>query len=429
MPTSSFRSRRCLWGAVALLFAVTTVYVLTIRVTDMHPDEYLVYDFTHADLAYTISFLANSDVHPPLWFSFFWGWRQAVGISEFAGRMQAILFSMITLALVYQIGREWFGARRYGLMAMALLGVSAYHVAYALEIRPYALTMTLATLSMLWFGRWVRRSERRWALLWGALAGVMLYVHYFMAFLLIVQAIYALLVMRPLRRTLAQGGLAVLLGGLIWLPWLPQFLGQVRHLLALSEEAGRAYGTGLGTTQTTAATSPDTIARLLELATNGEIVVYALLLALGVALLWRKRAYWLALAWALGVPAVALLINTVAAVYSPRYIAYLTPGLALAAGAGLAMLPGRWRWTAGAAAVFVVGVGLPSYLPLRAPIRDIYRTMTAAGAARRRPLPRRWTGRRLVPMADAALSERRTARERIDDAGRRPAAPRVVHHE
>jgi mannosyltransferase len=369
-----------------LLFIIWAIYLFSIRLTHMHTDEYLVYYQTRATLADAFQHQTYQDVHPPLWFTFFWFWRQFVGISEFAGRMQAILFSMITLSLVYRIGRDWFGARRYGVLAMALLGVSSYHVAYALEIRPYALTMLLAALSMLCFGRWLRLRERRWALAWGAVAGLMLYVHYFTAFLSIAQAIYLLVAVRPTRRVLTQFAQAVLVGAAIWLPWLPFFIGQVTLLRSVANAEALGYASGLGTSQTTALTSPETISRFVMLLTNGAPLVYALLLGLGILLLGRKGKWWLALTWALGVPTLALLVNLVAAVFTPRYYAHVTPGLALAAGAGLARLSqlprfSRLAWTLGAAAVVVLGIQLPSTLPNRPPLRDIYQTLSRQSAA------------------------------------------------
>jgi 4-amino-4-deoxy-L-arabinose transferase-like glycosyltransferase len=359
------------------------VYVLAIRITDMHSDEYLVYFQTRLDLAYTFWHQTYNDVHPPLWFSFFWGWRQLVGVSEFAGRLHAILFTLMTLALLYQLGREGFGRRTVGLLAMALLIASGYHVAYALEIRPYALTMLLATLSMLWFGRWLRSGRHRWALLWGGLAGVMMYIHYFTAFLFTAQVLFALLTKRPVRQMLGGVIRAILTAAAIWLPWFPLFIGQVLTLRRLAAEAGTDYGTGLGTNVTTAATSPETINRLLTLMTNGQWLLYALLLLLGIWLLRKQRALWLALTWAFGVPALALLVNIAAAVFTPRYYAYLTPGLALAAAAGIATLAAqaqqarRLVYSLAVLAVLLIGIAMPPTLPVRAPLRDIFREMSA----------------------------------------------------
>ncbi|MBZ0287022.1 MAG: glycosyltransferase family 39 protein, partial [Anaerolineae bacterium] len=344
-----------------LIIGIAVLYVHHFHTTYMIDDEYLVYRFTRGTLAETIDYLANRDVHPPLWFSFFWFWRRIAGESDFAGRMQALLFSLMTLSVVYQLGRRWFGAPRFGLFAMVLLGVSSLFLWYSLEIRPYALAMLLASLSMLAFQRWLTLRTWRAAVWYAASLAALLYIHYFLLLFIVAQVIYFVL-QRPSRQLLKQGvGVALLAFGL-WLPWFPSFLTQFQRIRSVELAAGLARGAA-GSSATTEPTSLDSILRLAQLATNGQIVLYAGLLALALIYGWRRRDFRLALAWGLGVPVIAFLLNFFVAVYSPRYVVNFMVGLALLVGAGLAFLPGRWRW--GALAI-VAGIGLwaqPSQLP------------------------------------------------------------------
>ena len=108
--------------AVPLLLLLTFLLLRLIWAAHMHPDETLVYVFTRFDIPYTVNYLAHAG-HP----------SAAVvgavldlaacvaGDTEFAGRMLSLLFSLITLALAYRIGRDWFGKARYGLFAVAVL--------------------------------------------------------------------------------------------------------------------------------------------------------------------------------------------------------------------------------------------------------------------------------------------------------------------
>ena len=366
------------WGLmVPLLLAAMLLLLSVIWITQMHPDETLVYEFTHADLGYTVQFLGSSDVHPPLWFSLFWLWRHLVGDSEFSGRMLSLLFSLITLALTYRLGRDWFGKPRYGWFAAAILTANAYFIDYALEIRPYALTMLLAALSMWVFERWRRRPTWRLTISYAVITAVMFYVHYFLAFLVLVQVIIFLLG-RPARRQLLRGTAAAALAFGLWLPWLPSFLNQVSVLRGLAEAAGEVYGLGVGTPATTKPTDLDTIRALADMATNGLPLLYGLILLVGAAMLWRSARYRVVIAWALGVPAVALALNTVAAVYTPRYVVYLVVGLALALAAALAVE--RRNWLRYAALIAFVGgnlVLMPGALPERVPYRDVFGAMSA----------------------------------------------------
>lgn len=366
------------WMIGVLIIGMCAVVLITgIDKVHMHADESLVYDFTRADLPYLVRYLAEQDSHPPLWFSSFWLWRQFVGEGEFAGRMLAVSYSLLTLAMVYQIGRRWFGAPRYGLFAMAVLGVNAYFFIYALEIRPYSLIMLLVTTSMWTFQRWQTRQTGRSAMWYAITIGLMLYVHYFLFVLMIVQALVFLL-SRPTLRLIRQALHVVLMIFLIWLPWLPFAVYQVMHVRQAEMAGGNARGVvGAGTT--TQATSVQSALSLARLATNGQVVLYAVMILIGLVLLWRRANYRLALAWGLGVPTMSMLINTLVAVYTPRYVVYMVVGLALIVGASLAYWPriARWPMMIGVAALSLSA--LPTQLPhSRVPLRDLYQEVSIA---------------------------------------------------
>jgi hypothetical protein len=367
--------RNWIFGLI-LILGIAILYVHSIQTTYMIDDEYLVYRFTRGTLAETIDYLANRDVHPPLWFSFFWVWRRIAGDSDFAGRMQAILFSMITLSVVYQLGRRWFGAARYGLYAMAVLGVSSLFLWYSLEIRPYALAMLLTSIAMLAFQRWLTLRTRRAAILYAVSVAALLYIHYFLLLFILAQAVYFLL-QRPTRDLLKQGLGVVLVTFVLWLPWFPSFLTQFQRIRAVELASGVARGAA-GSSATTQPTSIESIIGLAQLATNGQVVLYAGLLIVGVVYGWRKRTFRLALVWAIGVPVIAFALNLFVAVYSSRYVVNFVIGLALVLGAGLAFLPTRWRW---AALVVFVGISLwalPTQLPDDiVPYSTLFRDMSA----------------------------------------------------
>jgi hypothetical protein len=144
----------------------------------------------------------------------------------------------------------------------------------------------------------------------------------------------------------------------------------------------------MGIANTTEPTSIEAVTSLVSVATNGQPGLYALALLVGLAFLWRTAGYRLALLWGVGVPALAFIINLFAPVYTQRYMTYLSVGLAVAAGAGLAALGGINRQVAkhakklsnvalaGFAAICLWA--LPSELPERIPYRDLLRNLSAA---------------------------------------------------
>lgn len=361
--------------AVPLLLLTYALLLWAIHVTHMRADEQLVYFFTRFDnLPRVIEVQAVYDVHPPLWISIFWTWRGLVGETEFAGRMHALLFSMLTLALTYRLGRRWFESARAGLFALALLGVNAFFIIYAVEIRHYSLLMLVGAWSMWCYQRWLTHATPRRTVWYGLSVAVMLYVHYFLGVLLLVQIAYVLLTRRidRVRPALAAAALAAIL----YLPWTPALINQVNNLRQVEQAGGNARGAlGIGTT--TQPTSFETAAELATLITNGQVALYALILIVGFALLWRRSAYRLALAWAVGGPALSLLLNLFVAVYAQRYNAYLIVGLALAAGAALAALMPRLRVPALALTLMLTLLAVPAHLPQRIPFRDLFGQVSA----------------------------------------------------
>ena len=357
------------------IFFVAVFHISSIQNRYMRDDEEIAFRTTSRDLSYTVWYQATQDVHAPVWFSSFWIWQQFIGGTEFMGRVYSVFATLLTLALVYQIGRTWFKSAQVGIFAIIILGVNSYFFTYGLEIRPYAVNVLLATLSMWCFYRWLKRRTLFTALIYGLTVAAMLYQHYFLMFLVIAQFLYLLLVVRPTRQMLQQIVAAWLLAFLLWSPWFPVVLHQVKTLISVESSFGNARGVaGIGST--TEPTTITAVVDLFNLMTSGQPGLYLLLLVIGLVYSWRKSSYRLALLWAFAVPIVALLVNLVFAVYTPRYITYLTIGFALVLAVGVSVLPRRLQWLV----LFVFAAislwSLPSqFSPRRIPFRDFYQQM------------------------------------------------------
>jgi len=357
---------------IGLILLIMAFHLRGMHSMYMWADEHLSYENTRYPLDETLNRLFTANNHPPLWYSNFWLWRRLVGTHEITGRMQSILFSAISISLIYQLGKTWFGKPRYGWFAAAVLGSSVLFFIYSLEIRQYALTMLAAALSMWLYTLWLKRSRWRYAVLYGASVALMLYVHYFLAFIAIVQAIHYLIFQLRSWDKLKNGVIAAVSAVVLWLPWLPILMQQLDFVRRDAEAKGRVGGLA----STTYPTSPDVIEDLIELATHDQLWLYAVLIVLGALFLWRNSRYWLAVLWALAVPALVFLVNAEVRVYTPRYVAVLILGLALTLGAALAALPRYIRWLALAGVIALNLYTLPTFIPVRAPERDILQAIS-----------------------------------------------------
>jgi 4-amino-4-deoxy-L-arabinose transferase-like glycosyltransferase len=103
------------------------------------------------------------DVHPPLFYLFLIGWRALVGEGAFVLRFLSVIFSTLTIPVIFRLGKALGGART-GALAAGVLTVSRFSIWWAQEIRMYAPAALLATGSLwssVWLWRAIARTERQ----------------------------------------------------------------------------------------------------------------------------------------------------------------------------------------------------------------------------------------------------------------------------
>lgn len=165
----------------------------------------------------------RSDVHPPLYFLLLDGWSILVGDSEFSLRLPSALFGLIGLATTYTISKHLFD-RRTGLIAIVILSTASFFVYYTREARMYSLLLALSALSTWSYLRWRQKSSLARGLLYGLSMGMLLYTHYAGALIVVSQVVHLALTRPRTLRSILPYGLALL----VFLPWLPTFLNQIR---------------------------------------------------------------------------------------------------------------------------------------------------------------------------------------------------------
>ena len=98
---------------------------------------------------------AAADIHPPGYYILLAGWTKLAGESEFALRALSALESILTVAVIYALGRRLFGPDA-GLIAALLLAVNTFAIYYAQETRMYAQLGLLAAGGMWALVVWLR---------------------------------------------------------------------------------------------------------------------------------------------------------------------------------------------------------------------------------------------------------------------------------
>lgn len=155
------------------------------------------------------------DNHPPLYYLLLKAWTTAFGDSETSIRFLSLIFSVITIFLVYRIGEEIY-SKKTGLYASFLISIAVFHVKYAQEARSYTLFAMLAAVSFLYFFRLKKDVNKKNIVLYLLSSIFLLYTHTYSLFLLLVQNIVMFLQRKDLKKWL---GLQTVLG-VLYLPYI-----------------------------------------------------------------------------------------------------------------------------------------------------------------------------------------------------------------
>ncbi len=218
--------------------AAAVVVVLVVAVvlrfwtsSDLWLDEALTVNIARLPLHEIPSFLRR-DGSPPLYYYLLHFWISMFGTSDVAVRSLSGVFGVITLPLVWLAGKR-LGGNRLGWIALLLLASSPFAVRYDTETRMYSLVAMLTVLGFLALDRSLRRPRPGNLIAVGAVTGLLLYTHYWSLYL--VGTVFLWLVWETWRgrsewRVGARASLiAVVVGCLTFLPWLPSFWFQTRH--------------------------------------------------------------------------------------------------------------------------------------------------------------------------------------------------------
>jgi mannosyltransferase len=133
----------------------------------------------------------SQDNHPPLYSILLHYWMLLFGYSEFSTRFLSVIFSVLSLCILYQIGVNIFN-RQIAWFSALLMTVSVFHIQYAQEIKSYALMLLLILLSYLFFIRILIKQRMADMVLYVIATVLLLYTHFLGISTILAQVIYLL---------------------------------------------------------------------------------------------------------------------------------------------------------------------------------------------------------------------------------------------
>lgn len=185
----------------------------------------------------------REDTFPPLYYMLLRLWVNLFGEADLSLRILSVLFSMIAVAVFFDVVRLMSGTR-YGLWAALVMAIAGAQIQMSHEVRAYSLVLLLSLLACDAIVRIERfgASSGRAAALAAACLGVML-THYFAYGVVAALALYAVLRLRDRARGYALSALlcAVVLIVITWLPFLIQQMRDYAPGRDFAMDAGPHY--------------------------------------------------------------------------------------------------------------------------------------------------------------------------------------------
>jgi mannosyltransferase len=221
------------WIAVAIAAVIGAGIVLRFATrSDLWLDEALTANIAKLPLS-DLEEALRHDGAPPLYYVLLHGWMEVFGDGDVAVRALSGLCAVASLPLAFLVGRR-VGGRLVAWAALVVLASSPYAIRYATENRPYSLQILLVLLGWLALCRALERPSLGRLAAVAAVTGLLLYTQYWSMYLFAIVGVC--LVWRALRgetladRQAARSAIvAIVAGGLTFLPWLPTFLYQAAN--------------------------------------------------------------------------------------------------------------------------------------------------------------------------------------------------------
>ena len=199
-------------------------------------DEILTNSYSHHSFL-EIWYIGTGGVNPP---TFYWIEHVMLffGSGEAVLRLVPALAGTCTIPVFYLLGRE-FHNRETGLVAAALLTVSAFHIYYSQEARPYTLFLLCFSLALIFYLRACKTNSTSTWVLFGVFSALSCWAHLFGFVFVFPLFLLTLLVKFFTGKTGIKDLNPVILAGAIWFLFsLPMLLVTVHAGISKVNEVG-----------------------------------------------------------------------------------------------------------------------------------------------------------------------------------------------
>ncbi len=216
------------WVAVAVAVAVGVVLRFWTR-SHLWLDEALSVNIARLPIG-EIPEALRHDGHPPLYYVLLHGWMSVFGESDRAVRALSGVCAVAALPLMWIAGKR-LGGRTVAWIAVVLLALNPWALRYATEARMYSLVVALALAGYLLVTKALEDDGVWWLVGIVVVTATLLLTHYWALYLVAATVVLLALRMRSrdTRRAALRVVVAIAVGSLAFVPWLPSFAYQAAH--------------------------------------------------------------------------------------------------------------------------------------------------------------------------------------------------------
>jgi len=306
--------------AVPVALGLLSALTLYLRTRELHAglwiDEGLSIGIAHhpwSSLVHTL----RQDGSPPAYYLLLRAWMSWFGDGERATHALSLVFGVACVPLAYVFGRMTFD-RLTGLCCALLAALNPFLTYYAQETRMYELEAFLSLVVGIAYLQAIVRGRRAWAPVLVAGLTAMVYTHNWALFLCAGLAVATVAVVRERIGLFAVVAVSV---AVLYLPWVPSLLFQIRHTGAPWAEVPSGRDLVL---------APGAV-----ISGDGPLVALVLAAWVGLSVLVRgrpseERTAVLAFAWTAGVTILlAWLTSQISPSWATRYFAVVVGPLLL----------------------------------------------------------------------------------------------------
>lgn len=159
----------------------------------------------------------------PFYFLVTYYWTKMMGLSEFKLRLFSAITGIVSIYLIYIIGKELF-RKKVGLFSAFILSINHQHIYYSQEARTYSLLVLLAMLSVYFLYKMLSSQKLFNKIGYSISTSLMIYTHYYGLFILLFEGIYVLILIKTHRNYIKNIIMPWIIVFLAYLPWLPSLI-------------------------------------------------------------------------------------------------------------------------------------------------------------------------------------------------------------